>query len=179
VFRAAASTVAVVFLALTPASAAAPAKAPDVTELFPKAVATVRAQPDFLRAVVLEADGTPAHAGTVHNASQIVNWRFVFDNATPGSDYLSVSLNYRHGEFGRVVGHKEPFLEDVEIKRAPDMTLKRAVALLERAGYGDGFANVTLRAPLGPKAVPPLYIFSIGDEFVAVNTKNGKVKPLS
>jgi hypothetical protein len=156
-----------------------PAKAPDVTELFTQAVATVRAQPEFLRAEVLEAEGTPARAGTVHGAGKIVNWRFVFDNSTPGSDFMSVTLKYRSGEFGRVVGHEEPFLEDVEITEPPDMTLKTAVSRLEKAGYDDGFSNVTLRAPLGPKAIPPLYIFAVDNGFVGVNTKNGKVKPLT
>jgi hypothetical protein len=59
------------------------------------------------------------------------------------------------------------------------MTLKEAVALLEDAGYEDGFSNVTLRRPLGPKAIPPLYIFGVAEGgFVGVNTKTEKVKPL-
>jgi hypothetical protein len=153
------------------------AKTPDVTELFTQARATVRAQPEFARAEVLEADGLPAHKGTVTSASKIVRWHFVFDNATPGSNFMSVTLDYRDGKFGRVVGHEEPFLEDAEITQPPEMTLKSAVSLLEHAGYRDGFANVTLRSPLGPKA-PPLYIFDTADGFVGVNTKNGKVKVL-
>jgi hypothetical protein len=162
------------------ATASAPkAKTPDVTELFTQAVATVRAQPDFARAVVLEADGSPAHAGTVRGAGKIVNWRFVFDNSTPGSNFMSATVSYRHGKFGRVVGHEAPFLEDVEIEQPPEMTLKRAVSLLDHAGYRDGFSAVTLRAPLGPKKTAPLYIFTVGGSFVGVNTKTGKVKPLS
>jgi hypothetical protein len=88
-------------------------------------------------------------------------------------------VTYEDGKFGRVVGHESPFLEDVEITEPPDMTLKRAVSLLDHAGYRDGFSAVTLRAPLGPKTTPPLYIFTVGHDFVGVNTKTGKVKPLS
>jgi hypothetical protein len=59
------------------------------------------------------------------------------------------------------------------------MTMKEAVSLLDDAGYDDGFSAVTLRAPLGPKATAPLYIFSVGNDFVGVNTKTRKVKQLS
>ncbi len=165
-------------LAAGASGAANNAKTPDVTELFTQARATVRAQPKFARAEVLEADGAPAHRGTVTSAAKIVRWRFIFDNATPGSDFMSATLNYRDGEFGRVVGHSESFLEDAEIAEPPKMTLKDAVSLLTRAGYRDGFDNVTLRSPLGPKSVPPLYIFDTADGFVGVNTKTGKVKVL-
>lgn len=154
------------------------AKPPDVTELFNKALATVRAQPEFLQAQVLEADGMPKGKDPVVSPRKIVRWRFVFQNSTPGSSYASATLNYRDGRFGRVVGHTEPFLEDAVIKVAPKMTLAEAVARLNRAGYDEGFSSVTLRSPLGPKATPPLYIFTLPVGYVAVNTKNGKVKTL-
>ncbi len=53
-----------------------------------------------------------------------------------------------------------------------------AIALLEDAGYDDGFVNVTLRDPLGPDPTPPLYIFGTDNGFVAVNTKTGDVEPI-
>jgi hypothetical protein len=154
------------------------AKPPDVTELFDQALATVRAQPDFAQAEVLEADGMPKGKKAVLSPRKIVRWRFVFQNSTPGSGFASATLNYRDGGFGRVVGHTEPFLEDAVIKAAPKMTLAEAVARLDRAGYDEGFSSVTLRSPLGPKAVPPLYIFTFPVGYVAVNTKNGKVRTL-
>jgi hypothetical protein len=131
---AASAALAILLLASGATGSSAASKPPDITDLFTQAVATVRAQPDFARAVVLEADGSPAHAGSVNGAGKIVKWRFVFDNSTPGSNFMSVTVNYSHGKFGRVVGHEAPFLEDVEIKQAPKMTLKEAVSLLESAG---------------------------------------------
>jgi hypothetical protein len=171
--------VAAAVLAASALASPGAAKTPDVTDLFTQARATVRAQPDFARAEVLEADGLPAGKQAVHSAAKIVRWHFVFQNATPGSDFASATLEYRREEFGRVVGHREAFLEDVVIKSAPSMTLTGAVELLRRAGYRDGFAAVTLRSPLGPKTVPPLYIFAMQNGYVAVNTKNGKVKPIT
>jgi hypothetical protein len=154
------------------------AKPPDVTKLFDQALAKVRAQPEYLQAQVLEAEGLPKGNGSVVSPRKIVRWRFVFQNTTPGSDHASATLKYRDGEFARVVGHTEPFLEDAVIDKAPKMTLAEAVARLDRAGFDEGFSSVTLRSPLGPKTVPPLYIFTFPVEYVAVNTKNGKVKTL-
>ena len=59
------------------------------------------------------------------------------------------------------------------------MTLKRAVSLLERAGYRQGFFNVTLRNPLGPHRTAPFYIFGLANPFVGVNTKTGEVRPFN
>jgi hypothetical protein len=115
------------------------AKPPDVTELFDQALATVRAQPDFAQAEVLEADGMPNGKKAVLSPRKIVRWRFVFQNSTPGSGFASATLNYRDGGFGRVVGHTEPFLEDAVIKAAPKMTLAEAVARLQ-GRYADDIA---------------------------------------
>jgi hypothetical protein len=154
----------------------------DVTALFDRALAKVHAQPDFAKAVMLEADGTPAGDRAVNSASKIVRWRFVLDNqGTHGSPFASATISYRRSSgFGSVIGNPSPFLDDLPIKKAPRMTLRRAVSLLEDAGFKDGFVNVTLRDPLGPKQTPPLYIFGLADNnFVGVNTKTGRVAPLS
>jgi hypothetical protein len=153
----------------------------DLTTLFDKALERVEAKSEYADAEMLEVDGTPRGKGVVESASDIVNWRFVLDNQkTEGTSFASVTISYKASAgFGKVKGHPEPFLEDRRIRKAPKMTLKKAVSLLEDAGYRDGFANVTLRRPLGPKVTPPLYIFGVADGgFVAVDTKSGKVDPL-
>ena len=148
--------------------------------LFHRAVLRVQQNPDFAEAVVLEADGRPARHGPVNGAAKIDRWLFVFQNTTRGSEFASVTISWRRGEgFGRPKGHRSPFLEDVPIQDAPKMSVNDAVELLEKAGYRDGFFNVTLRRPLGPERTPPLYIFEVDQgSFVAVNTKTGDVEPI-
>ena len=167
---------------------------PDVSVLFPQAVKRVRqtGHGTFARTTVLEADGI-THGGQCGNAGctdgqpvatagGIVAWRFVFQNPTPHSRYASVTLSYGPlpKRFGRVTGHVESFLEDVRIARAPRMTVAKAVSLLRHAGYRRTFSSVTLRRPLGPRRINPLYIFSLTDgRYVAVDTRTGMVRPLT
>jgi len=154
---------------------------PDVTALIGPATARVRATdtPQFRRDVLYEADGSTRGGKPVSSAAGIVRWRFVFDG-TPGSKYTSATLTYGPApkRFGKVVGVKQPVLEDVLIPRAPAMTLSQAVVRLRRAGYRRGFSGVTLRNPLGPKQSNPLYIFTVAPKFIAVNTVTGKVSVL-
>ena len=154
--------------------------AKDVTKLFDKAVGKVTSKPDFADAVVLEADGAPNGRKAADGAAQINKWLFVFQNATEGSDFASVTIRWRRGEgFGKPKGHRSPFLEDVVIKKAPKMSLNDALDLMDDAGYGRSFFNVVLRSPLGPERVPPLYIFEVAQgTFVSVNTKTGDVEPI-
>jgi hypothetical protein len=169
---------ALVLLAALAAPASTSAK--DVTKLFDKAVAKVTSKPDFSDAVMLEADGTPKGNKPVDGAAQVTNWRFVFDNqGTRGSDFASVTIDWEKGEgFSKPDGNPSPFLEDLPIKRAPKMTLKRAIELLGDTGTHE-FRNVTLRRPLGPEKTPPLYIFGVeNNRFIAVNTKTGDVEPI-
>ena len=155
---------------------------PDVTKLIGPATTRVRAtdKPQFKRDVLYEADGATRGGKPVSSAAGIVSWRFVFDG-TPGSKFASATLNYGPApkRFGKVVGVKQPFLEDVPIPRAPTMTLAQALTRVRRAGYRQGFSGVTLRNPLGPKKSNPLYIFSISAKFVAVDTVTGRVSVLS
>ncbi len=174
--------------AAVPAGASAPAArgvaaSPDVTKLFPKAVKRVRAAKNgkLAKAVMLEADGLPARADPVEDASGITNWRFVLDNQkTEGSKFFSAYVDWEAGEgFSKVKGVKEPFVEDWRIKDPPGMTLEQAVTHLRGAGYADPFANVVLRRPIIEAGkTPPLYIFGFeGNTYVAVNTKSGAVEP--
>jgi hypothetical protein len=156
----------------------------DVTALIPEATARVRGRPGFSKAVLLEADGaTTKKNQRVTTATGITKWRFVYNNqTTPKFKYASAALYYARGRFGKFVKHRGPFLEDLNIPRAPKMTLTTAVAKLRAAGYKSGFYNVTLRHPLEGKPGPePLYIFGFGptakNPFVGVGVRSGKVKP--
>ena len=153
--------------------------AKDVTKLFDRAGVLVRGNPDFEDAVVLEAQGSPSGNRPVDGPAQVTNWTFVFDNQrTDGSDFASVKIDWEKGEgWSKPDDNPSPFLEDVPIRRAPKMTLRRAVELLADAGTHE-FRNVTLRRPLGPERTPPLYIFGVENGFIAVNTKTGDVEPL-
>ncbi|HEY2161685.1 MAG TPA: hypothetical protein VGH24_10290 [Solirubrobacteraceae bacterium] len=166
---------------------------PDVTVLFGRAVTKIRSttRPTYARAVVLEADGITAGGrctpfgcsggrGTT-SASGFVSWRFVFNNAS-WTRFKSATLTYGPPPkaFGPVRGFKESFAGDVNIPRAPRMTLSQAVALLRSAGHRAKFFNVTLRNPLGPKRLNPQYIFGFDhNEYFAVDTVTKKVRPFS
>jgi hypothetical protein len=126
-------------------SAAAPSRTatiPDVTVLFGRAVQIIRAtsRPTFARAVVYEADGSTRGGRVVNSATAIVRWRFVFDNTASRSRFASATLFYGPppARFGKVTGVVPPFLQDLDIPRAPKMTLGQAVTLLQKAGSAKG-----------------------------------------
>ena len=82
--------------------------------------------------------------------------------------------------FVRIKGYEDPFLGDLPMPGIPKMALRQAIGLLKDAGYKGGFFGVTLRRPLEQQKLPPQYIFTLGDDrYVAVDTKTGKVTPLS
>jgi hypothetical protein len=166
------------------AGAATTPISPDVTALFGQAVKKVRGTnpPTYSKAIVLEVDGTTSGGKVVTSAAEVSAWRFVFDNQGSRSAYASATVTYKAGSgFGKVVGNRSPFLEDIQIRQAPKMTLTQAVARLGRAGHTEGFSAVTLRNPLGPTPnSKPLYIFTMANgSFVAVDTVSGKVAPIS
>ena len=175
-----------------PARGSAARGIPDVTALFTQAVKIVRGtnRPTLTKAVVLEADGltrggscnpTGCFGGRgVTSAAGVVAWRFVFNNQASRKPILSATLFYGPPpkRFGRVTGYRQPFLDDVNIPTVPRMTLGQAVSIVRRAGYRKPFFNVTLRNPLGPKRLRPLYIFGFASGFVGVDTVTKKVRRL-
>jgi len=150
----------------------------DITTLIPRAVDLVRRtdRPQFAHDVLYEADGATRGGKPVQTAAGVASWRFWFDGTT-GSKFASASVTYGPlpRRFGRVVGYRSPFLEDVVIRRAPALTLAGAIRDLRRADYRKAFSAVVLRDPLGPKRVNPEYIFTLGNESVAVDTVTGRV----
>lgn len=164
-------------LALAVTALVAAGSAPDVTVLAARATALLHSKAQFKKAVLLEADGSPATANErVKTADGIVKWRFVFQNNTAGSKYESATVVAVRGHLGKVHGHTQPFLEDQVIRPIPAMTLTRAIELLDKAGYRDGFYSVAMRKPIYPGVKHTYYIFSFGDKNVQVDTKTGQVK---
>jgi hypothetical protein len=176
----------VLIAALMPVSSAAasPKTIPDVKVLFQRAVKIVRATdpPTFSNAVMLEAEGTTCGVPTT-SASGIDRWRFVFDNQPSGPQFprsAFISYGPPPAGFGPVIGNPSSFDEDLQIPKAPAMTLKQAVKRLQDAGFTNPFLNVTLRRPLAQITFNPLYIFGFGTgQFVAVDTVTKQVFPLS
>lgn len=171
-----------------PAAASAPAtvavaraaRAGDVTRLYERAVAKVHAKKKFAQAILLEAEGNLHGTTLVKRASGVTTWRFVFDNQKTGGKFATVLLTWTADDgWGEPKGKKSPFLEDRRIHKAPVMKFKWAVGLY-LAAHPEGFTTVTLRKPLMQDPTPALYIFGTqtGD-FVAVNTRSGKVGPIS
>jgi hypothetical protein len=164
-----------------PASAGFQTGSPaDITTIVKQAITKIRSRAEFKKAVLLEADGRPAH-GKVTTAAAITRWRIVFQNqTTKSSKFASAYMNVVNGKLGKVVGVHEPFLEDVDIHKIPKMTLAGAVKKLRAAGHTKPFGAVTLRYPLGPGFHEPLYIFGFGSgAYWTVGTKTGKVKRIS
>ena len=139
------------------------------------------AEPAFRHGVVLEAEGFTRGGRVTTSARGIVRWTFRFGGFSSASQFMSAAITYRAASgFGHLVRSRLPVLEDVEIRKTPRLTLRRAVKLLRAAGHRGGFGNVTLRNPLGPKRGNPLYIFGFaGGSFVAVDTVTKKVAPIS
>jgi hypothetical protein len=164
----------------TAVAATAKPAAPDVTVLFGKALQQTRATrpPLFAQAKVDEADGSTAGGKPTSSATGITRWRFVFEN--PGSKFASATLSYANRRFGKVVGIKSPFLEDVVIPKAPKMTLSTAVSKLRTAGVHASLNTVTLRRPLGRRKVNTLYLFGLSNgRYVSVDTVTGEVRKLA
>jgi hypothetical protein len=102
-------------LLAAPSYAVRAVSSPDITVLIKQATTKIRANPQFKKAVLLEADGNP-DKGKTTKASAVTHWRIVFQNqTTPGSKYASAWIKVVNGKIGKVVGVKEPFLEDRNI----------------------------------------------------------------
>ena len=163
------------------AIAATPAANPGVTILAQRATKLLHSKPVYRKAVLLEAEGSPAKPGhPVFSADKITTWRFVFDNTQSHNKYKSVSISAIRSLLGKPKGSTTPFLQDKPINPIPKMTFTRAVQLLDGAGYTKGFYAVSLRKPDYPGVKDVEYIFvMVGGKVVAVDAVTGDVKKIS
>lgn len=67
-----------------------------------------------------------------------------------------------------------PWLDDLVIHPPLQMTQEESEQCLIDAGYTDKWVSVVLRAPLYSVHYPPLYIYSIDNKYVAVDSTNGE-----
>lgn len=129
----------------------------------------------YPRVQLYEADGRPEN-GQGHNASDVQQWRFIYNNPSthPNS---TVMQNYKHGVFSTPVLINEPWLEDRIIPFPVKMDLSQAVDILHTNHYTDIFSNITLRYQLYPLVNQPHYIFTFPQlmEWVFVGIDDGRV----
>lgn len=72
-----------------------------------------------------------------------------------------------------------PYLEDLVIHPPLQMTQIESEACLIAAGYTDRWTSVVLRAPLYKVHYPPLYIYTVNNQYIAVDsTDSMNVFPL-
>jgi len=168
-------------LAAVVLAAVAAAANPGVTVLAHRATQLLHSQAVYRKAVLLEAEGTPAKAGhPVKTADKIIKWHFVFDNRKTKDKWKSVSINAVHSLLGKPKGSTQPFLQDQPVDPIPTMTFTRAVQLLNAAGWTQGFIAAKIAKPLYPGVKDVEYIFVMaGGKIVAVDTKTGAVSKIS
>lgn len=68
-----------------------------------------------------------------------------------------------------------PYLDDLVIHPPIQMTFDEAEQCLINAGYTNRWSVVVLRAPLYKVVYPPLYIFTVDEKYMAVDSTNGNV----
>jgi hypothetical protein len=149
----------VMLMALLPTAGLAKKPIPDVKVLIPRAIDL--ATEAYPGALWLQANGLPAEGGHVTSADDIVEWQFFF--STPDTPGFINSAVIQYGPppdgFGPVQGKLGLFTGAIAMPKAPSMTLKHAVKLLQRAGHTGAFDGVVLMHPLIGEAVNPRYLF--------------------
>lgn len=66
-----------------------------------------------------------------------------------------------------------PYLDDLVIHPPLAMTQEESEECLKAAGYNDRWSTVVLRAPLYSVHYPPLYIYTVDDKYIAVDSTDG------
>jgi len=67
-----------------------------------------------------------------------------------------------------------PWLDDLVIHPPIQMTQEESEQCLINAGYTDKWKAVVLRAPLYKIVYPPLYIYTVDNKYIAVDSTNGE-----
>ncbi|KAF9775823.1 hypothetical protein IL306_006050 [Fusarium sp. DS 682] len=126
----------------------------------------------YPNANLLEVDATPLTRKPVDNEWGLVNNRIVCGLS---GNKTAIIKSTGWGEFGKVQTINSPFLGDQVIPWPVKLDIHDAFTILRKAGYKGGVYAVTLRQPLYPGDDQPFYIFNVGDEFIAVGTKDKKI----
>ena len=67
-----------------------------------------------------------------------------------------------------------PWLDDLVIHPPIQMTQEESEQWLFKAGYSEKWVAVVLRAPLYSVHYPPLYIYTVDNQYIAVDSTNGE-----
>lgn len=131
-----------------------------VTQLYPDAI-------------LYEAEGTVS-TGTTTDPNKVDRLKVVFAVGQEGTVEIT-STSW--GEFASPVYYDSPIGDCYAIIWPVPMDLPKANALKEQAGYTDPFENVTLRWPMDPQDVHPLFIFGTNPSvpYIFVDVVTGKV----
>ena len=87
--------------------------------------------------------------------------------------YVTIMVNCTcHGKVS-IQTVDSPYLDDLVIHPPLQMTQEESEQYLINAGYTDRWSAVVLRAPLYSVHYPPLYIYTIDNQYIAVDSTNG------
>ena len=88
-------------------------------------------------------------------------------------EYVTIMVNCTsHGKV-TIQTVDSPYLDDLVIHPPLEMTQEESEQYLIKAGYTDRWLAVVLRAPLYSVHYPPLYIYTVDDKYIAVDSTNG------
>jgi hypothetical protein len=89
------------------------------------------------------------------------------------ADYVTILVNCTCEGKISVQTVDSPYLEDLVIHPPLQMTQEEAEQHLIAAGYTGRWQTVVLRAPLYKVQYPPLYIYTVDNQYIAVDSTNG------
>ncbi|KAF4959592.1 hypothetical protein FSARC_10678 [Fusarium sarcochroum] len=124
-------------------------------------------------AALYEIDATPLTRKPVSNEWGLVNNRIVCGLS---GNKTAIIQSTGWGEFGSVQVIDSPWLGDAAINWPVSLEIHDAFSILRKGGYKQPIEAVTLRQPVYPGDDQPFYIFSIGNEFIAVGVNDKKIQ---
>lgn len=95
----------------------------------------------------------------------------VFRADTP--DYVSMMVTCNSQGEVNIKTVDSPYLDDLVIHPPLEMTQAESEQFLLAAGYDGRWSCVVLRAPLYSVHYPPLYIYTIDNQYIAVDSTDG------
>ena len=107
-------------------------------------------------------------AGSPHDLS-FIHCVFRADTA----DYVTILINCTCEGKVSIQTVDSPYLEDLVIHPPLAMTQAESESFLRASGYEGRWMNVVLRAPLYSVHYPPLYIYTVDNQYIAVDSTDG------